>query len=325
VRGSEQDHRWVIILAGGSGTRLSSLTTNGSGVVVPKQYCSLNAGGSLLGDALARAARLVGRERTVVVVAREHEAFWRQELSAVSGVRTVVQPANRGTAAGVLLPLLAVLEHDPEAQVTLLPSDHFVGDEASLAADLLAAQDAALAERRTLLLGLEPEAPEPDYGWILPGRCHGATRGVVAFVEKPGAEAASALMARGAVWNGFFVVAQGQALLELYAQRLPQLLEAFTAAAPHALPWQLNELYDRLPTSDFSRDVLAGAEPQLGLRIAAPCGWTDLGTPARVRACLARHRRPGARVLDTLELAALGQQESDAAGGPRGGAVSRLS
>jgi mannose-1-phosphate guanylyltransferase len=136
------------VLAGGSGTRLSSLTTDGSGAVVPKQYCSLHGGRSLLGDALARAARLVGCDRTVVVVAREHEPFWCRELADLPGVQPLVQPANRGTAAGVLLPLLAVLQRDPDAQVTLLPSDHFVGDEASLAADLLAAQDAAAAERR---------------------------------------------------------------------------------------------------------------------------------------------------------------------------------
>ena len=37
-----QDRRpWVLVLAGGSGTRLESLTTGTDGVVVPKQYCRL--------------------------------------------------------------------------------------------------------------------------------------------------------------------------------------------------------------------------------------------------------------------------------------------
>ena len=60
---------WAIVLAAGDGTRLRDLTTR-DGVSTPKQFCSLAGGRSLLGDALARAARVVPRKRVVVVVAR---------------------------------------------------------------------------------------------------------------------------------------------------------------------------------------------------------------------------------------------------------------
>jgi len=46
---------WAIILAGGDGTRLRSLTTDETGVSVPKQFCSLRGDRSLLHEALARA------------------------------------------------------------------------------------------------------------------------------------------------------------------------------------------------------------------------------------------------------------------------------
>src|SRR5688572_7826173 len=59
---------WAIVLAAGDGTRLRDLTTRG-GVATPKQYCSLRGGRSLLGDALARAARVVTKKRILVVVA----------------------------------------------------------------------------------------------------------------------------------------------------------------------------------------------------------------------------------------------------------------
>src|SRR5262245_29208838 len=69
---------WALVLAAGEGTRLASLTTGADGRSTPKQYCSLDGGRSLLGDALARAELLVPRERIVVVVARQHEALWRR-------------------------------------------------------------------------------------------------------------------------------------------------------------------------------------------------------------------------------------------------------
>jgi catechol 2,3-dioxygenase-like lactoylglutathione lyase family enzyme len=51
---------WAVVLAAGSGTRLNSLTQAADGAPVPKQYCSLADGGTLLEDALlrVRSARL---------------------------------------------------------------------------------------------------------------------------------------------------------------------------------------------------------------------------------------------------------------------------
>jgi mannose-1-phosphate guanylyltransferase len=41
----------------------------------------------------------------------------------------IVQPCNRGTATGVLLTLLCILERDPLARIVFLPADHHVRDE----------------------------------------------------------------------------------------------------------------------------------------------------------------------------------------------------
>jgi len=299
-----QGNHWVIVLAGGSGTRLSTLTRDGRGNTVPKQYCALRGNQSLLGDAMARASALATDEHIVVVVAREHERYWGPELAGHPAQR-IVQPHNCGTAAGVLLPLTTILRRDPSAIVTLLPSDHFVADEHTLTGSLRAAQRAASTKpHRTILLGIEPDAAETDYGWILPVHRGGpfaptdaadTTLPIAAFLEKPDLATAAVLWSRGAVWNSFLVVAKARALRSLYAARLPALLAAFDAAAPDCSPARAEALYERLPSNDFSRDLLEGAADQLGLRIVPPCGWTDLGTPDRVRACLATGAGPSRR------------------------------
>lgn len=283
------DHRWVLVLAGGSGTRLARMTSTTAGTCVPKQYCSVDGERSLLQRTVARALRLVSRERIAVVVARQHELFWRREFDDLERPLVVVQPDNRGTAAGVLLPLLSILERTPGAQVTLMPSDHFVADEAALARELGRAQArVAQAPDRLQLIGIEPDQPVGDYGWILPGPGTGATRTVAAFVEKPGLQGAIELMARGAVWNALLLVASGRTLLDLYRRRLPGLLAAFADPTALRSAATLEQLYASLPAADFSRDLLQGSEDCLELRIASRCGWTDLGTPERLRACLSR-------------------------------------
>lgn len=278
-------HDWAIILAGGSGSRLAAVARDHCGRPVPKQYCSLRGGRSLLADALLRARRVVPRQQIVVVVAVEHRGHWEPQLSG-SGVHVVVQPRNRGTAPGLLLPLFAVLERDPAARIALLPADHFVAREDVLARSQRQAMAAAAAPGGALeLLGIEPDADEPGLGWILPGP-HGTVR---AFVEKPDAARAAVLRRRGALWNSMLAACPGDVLLDLYRRRLPQLVAIFERTGPHRGAQRAAQVYRTLPAADFSRDVLSGAEPFLRVHRVPPCGWTDLGTPERVLACLRRH------------------------------------
>jgi mannose-1-phosphate guanylyltransferase len=284
------DHRWALVLAGGSGTRLASLTIDPAGRTIPKQYWSFTGQRTLLGDALARAEALVPRERIAVVVAEQHEELWRRELRDRDPRNVIRQPQNRGTAAGVLLPLLDILQRDADAQITLLPSDHFVADGATLCEALLAAQGIAAARpRKLVLLGIPPDAAEPDFGYIQPRPGSAAPHPVVAFHEKPGRARAEQLLRDGAVWNTFLIVASGAALLALYARHLPGLLRHLRAA-PRRSPAALAAAYADLEPADFSRDLLERATASCVLEIVPECGWTDLGTPARVAACAARSR-----------------------------------
>jgi mannose-1-phosphate guanylyltransferase len=80
-------HTWAVVLAAGDGTRLSTLTTDSDGNPVPKQFCSLNGGASLLHEALQRANRIVPRERVC--------ATWSHQLEAPAdgGPTQVIDPA----------------------------------------------------------------------------------------------------------------------------------------------------------------------------------------------------------------------------------------
>src|SRR6185312_7163163 len=72
-------HTWAVVLAAGDGKRLSALTADSEGTPVPKQFCSLNGGESLLQEALQRAKRIVPLERVCAMVAGQHRPYWRPE------------------------------------------------------------------------------------------------------------------------------------------------------------------------------------------------------------------------------------------------------
>ncbi len=302
---------WAIVLAAGDGSRLRALTRDVSGRAVPKQFCSLNGPRTLLEDAIARAGAVVPNDRIVVVVAEQHRCWWGPQLARIPACNVVVQPENRGTAPGLVLPLLSILRRDPAAHVVVLPSDHYVEREDSLADALVRALDTTHQRpRRVLLLGIAPDAPEPEYGWIVAGRGRSNTRRVERFVEKPAPDAARRLYRSGALWNAFLIVARGRTLRDLVAHRLGLLVRALLEVVLLPAPEQtaaLRALYERLESADFSRAVLQGSERRLAVQAVPPCGWTDLGTPTRVAQCVSGTRRGrdaphgAARFLDLQE------------------------
>jgi len=285
---------WGVILAGGSGSRLNTLTTDADGTVIPKQYCSFLGGPSLLRKTIDRLGVVVDANRIVVVVSAQHRRWWEPELSDIAPENVIVQPCNRGTACGVLLPLIFILSRDPCARVVVSPSDHFVHDELTLTSSLMAAQTHVDAlPDRLVLLGMVPDRPETGYGWITPFPGHqGSVRGVASFVEKPDGEVAEELMRSGALWSSFTFVAAGETLMNHFRRSMPWLVEKFDRrlefATGHNRNYALLSLYDRLPTVDFSRGLLEQLGGGIHVLAVPPCGWTDLGTPERVSECAMR-------------------------------------
>lgn len=277
-------HTWAVILAAGEGSRLKSLTRAPSGEIIPKQFCSLSRRECFLELAMARAGAVVSREHLCAIVAAQHRRWWTSALAGTSRANIFVQPSNRGTAIGTALSLLQIEKRDPEATVILLPADHHVGDEAALSRALIELAGLAAEHRdRIYMLGMQPDSPDTELGYIVPqaGLRDGAAA-VGEFVEKPSREQAAELLAQGALWNMFIVAGTVSSFLNLF-DRSYNFVSLMRSALGEEQPLgMLNRLYQELPSVDFSRDVLSHHVDRLRVVAAPPCGWTDLGTPSRV-------------------------------------------
>jgi mannose-1-phosphate guanylyltransferase len=224
-------------------------------------------------------------KRIVTVVAAQHREWWERELSDCPTDNVVIQPRNRGTAAGILLPLLRIVQRDPRAGIIVLPSDHYVARESVLRRAIVEATQAVhLDESRVVLLGMTPRECDTEYGWIVPSAENQPVCKVTAFVEKPDRTKARFLLRHGALLNSLILVATGRTLLQLYDHAIPRLVGEFISWRDEAAggPTALEALYQTLPSCDFSREVLEPSGECLSVVRAADCGWTDVGTPARL-------------------------------------------
>jgi mannose-1-phosphate guanylyltransferase len=286
---------WAVVLAAGEGSRLRSLTTTSSGTAIPKQFWSLCGERSLLHEALQRATAVAPRTRRCIVVAEHHRQWWGAELSAEPQENVIVQPSNRGTAIGILLPLLHIVIRDPDARVVLLPSNHHVRDESTLAAALQEAMRQLQARRnQILLLGISPEDDDPELGYIVPGIVDGsAVRRISHLVEKPSAPLARSMLASGALWNSSIIVAHAKGLLQVLSSHFPRIVDEMQSVVERspctgAAPAAAVKLYRRLPDVEFSRQILESVGGVLRVLPVGRCGWSDLETPQQVANVLRR-------------------------------------
>jgi mannose-1-phosphate guanylyltransferase len=288
---------WVVVLAGGDGQRLRALTTNARGISTPMQYCSLNGGRSLLQTALLRALAVTSREHIVTVVADAHRPWWEREFSAQSRSPVVVEPCNRGTGFGVLLPLLVIAKSDPEAGIVFISSDHYVEHEEVLAECMREAiAPAVLDSYKLTLLGMSPIAPDSGFGYLSPGPDSGVgMRPIREFVEKPHQTLAAELIRAGSVWHSGIIAGRASQFMELYSHQNRQLLsdlQAIVARWPDSrIPSaEIASLYARHRAFDFSGDVLQKCPRKLQFLNVPPCGWIDVGAPERLAEILRRLR-----------------------------------
>lgn len=284
--------RWAVILAGGDGARLLSLTRQIHGEDRPKQFAAVAGMETLLEQTRRRIASFVSANRTAYSLTRTHARFYQGQLAGTPSWSRFEQPSNRGTAHGILFSLLRVQRLDPHAVVAFIPSDHYISNNDAFLRELRITFEAAEAQRGCIvLLGVEATSPERSYGWIEPGAPCGSSFRVNRFWEKPGPITAALLHKRGCLWNSFVMAGTIGAFLSAIDAALPDLLKAFRAIEDSlgtgSESAALEALYRATEPANFSMDVLSARPENLLVTRARGLGWSDLGEPARVHAALA--------------------------------------
>jgi mannose-1-phosphate guanylyltransferase len=193
---------------------------------------------------------------------------------------------------------MRLCEMDPEGIVAFFPSDHYFSNDETFISHIDSAYAAAASNpEMVVLLGITPETPEVEYGWIEPGAPLGSPVSdsvyrVRCFWEKPDAMLASALMKRGCLWNSFVMVGHVRAFMKVIRQALPNLVEAFESARPSFAAASetaaLSDLYAGICATNFSQDVLSMYPHDLAVLRGTGLGWSDLGDPSRVLSILER-------------------------------------
>lgn len=291
-------HLWSIVLAGGEGERVRPLIQRWLGQHKPKQYCAFVGKRSLFQHTLDRALKLTAPEHVVTVIAKDHRRVALAQADGRNAGTILLQPENRDTAAGIFLPLTYLWVRDPDATVILYPSDHFVfPEEGFLQVVERAAWAARWLDTHIILLGAAAHSVELEYGWIYPGldlaRSGGhRVRAVSRFIEKPNESQARAAMEAGSFWNTLVLAAKVETLWRLGWQCLPEMMQLFEelarAIGSSVEARGLQAIYRRMPSRNFSSELLQRVPEQTAMIELGDVLWSDWGKPQRIAATLER-------------------------------------
>jgi len=128
-----------------------------------------------------------------------------------------------------------------------------------------------------ILLGLDPESPEVEYGWIEPTAPivgHSRVFGVRRFWEKPNQLLAQVLHLRGCLWNSFVMVAAVQMLIDIIESAIPELYAFLRVPLPSLRFARGNESRQQTLRAHRRSKLLTSS---VGAQPGAACGGQGYG------------------------------------------------
>ena len=268
---------WVVIMAGGRGTRFWPLSRRRR----PKQVLALVGAHSLVREAVDRVLPMVPIDRVLVVTGPDMAEAVRAELPDLDADNLLVEPAGRNTAPCIGWATVEVQRRaGPEAVVAVLPSDQVITRPDVLRQALAAAAEAAQSTGKLLTLGIQPTRPETGFGYLelgTPGGHFGglALRHVACFREKPDQATAQAWVSdREHLWNAGMFVFRVADMRAAFQRHLPTSAAGLDALL--AEPGRLAEVWSHLDAISIDYGIMERSSDLL----TVPCdpGWSDVGT-----------------------------------------------
>ncbi len=196
----------VLIIAGGSGTRLWPLSTPD----FPKHLLKLNGDeNSLLQNTYLRAKNL--SSDIFIVSEVSHIDHVKNQLPDVPSENFIIEPGRRGTASCIALSLSKIKSlKGLDEPVAIIAADHYVRDTEGFKYSFDLAAKLTKKLNRIVLVGAEPTYPSTGFGYIKKGELVDedvSVFSVDSFKEKPDYDTASQYLKSGNfLWNcGYFV------------------------------------------------------------------------------------------------------------------------
>lgn len=273
----------LVILAGGGGTRLWPLSTEG----LPKQFLDiLGCGKSLLQQTAERFEGLVPPENIWVATSAEYKDMIKEHLPQVPEKNILVEPCRRNTAPCICYVSWKIKKRNPRANVIITPSDHAIKDEKAFREAVKDCMEFSSETDSIVTLGIKPTHPETGYGYIKADLSYSSSRKknifrVDAFKEKPTKETAEEYIKQhNYLWNSGIFIWNVSTIVNAFRVYSPDISHIFEDIySYYDLPQEQEMINNEFPKCEnISVDYAIMEKAEEIFVYPAEFGWSDLGT-----------------------------------------------
>lgn len=279
------DSTHIVIMAGGMGSRLYPLSTPEH----PKQFMDiLGVGKSLIRLTFERFMVCCPGAHIWVSTNETYRHFVEEQLPEVPRDQIICEPARRNTAPALSLACRKISGRYPGACIIATPADAHIPDPASFAMTILSAIDHVEQSGSILCVGIVPDHPETEYGYICAGDARGGSAVKVReFKEKPSLVTAQKYLSDGGYyWNaGIFIWKADTFMQEMrtHAPELESLMDTIAASLDTVSETEM--LAGNFPKCEsISIDYALMEKSDKVYMIPGDWKWFDLGSYAAIAA-----------------------------------------
>ncbi len=266
----------VVIIAGGSGTRLWPLSTP----EYPKHLLKVNGDErSLLQNTYERAKRL--SQNIYVITESGHSHHIKDQLTDLPSENFVIEPARRGTASCIVAALARVAtNHDNDEPIAVLSADHFIRDVVGFEHSFKVAGEVSKREGRIVLVGVEPDHPATGFGYIQKDGVYDQDSfayNVHSFKEKPDYNKAREYVKSGQyLWNCGYFVGSVNTFVNKMEKYAPDLFHDFKKLSESKNDEEFNNRYLGFKSDSIDYALIEKVNDLLV--VPASFDWMDLGS-----------------------------------------------
>jgi len=270
-------NQFVIIMAGGTGTRLWPVSTS----TKPKQFHDLlGIGKSLLRMTYERFATVIMPENIYIVTNEAYKNLVKEQVPEVGDDQLLLEPTKRNTAPCIAYAAYKIASKNPDATMVVSPADHLILKENAFHQAIAVALDSTAKNDSIITLGMQPNRPETGYGYIQYIPDSAVVKKVKTFTEKPEISLAQKFIESGDfVWNAGIFFWSTKSIIHAFERYLPDIAETFAEGQEHYYNSNeklfINRAYSLCTSISIDFGIMEKSENVYVL--LADIGWSDLG------------------------------------------------